>query len=239
MDDPLTQAKHAVVKLGSLLEDPDPGFICANPFGDRTAKYVARVHHVAGDPASRDDLLWLKEMLGPAYKPFAFLYILHDGMRLFVPTIARIKDEKVEDGGFEYIPLNQMRQSEQVIGQMLCDAIPDEELPEDAGELLAFVGVPMSGNLICIRTSGERRGELAELNHDCPPGGFGHPKVLADLLNLVRVGPEVFFVSAGGYTFYSDGQTEAQWRPLRYVADCRQLTADQIQSEPLPDWFPE
>src|SRR5262245_16448455 len=98
MDDPLTQAQVAVVKFDGMLEHPDPGFICANPFGDRAARYVARVQHFANPPASRNDLLWLKDVLGQCFKPFAYLYLLHDGMRLFVPRIARVKDPKAEDG---------------------------------------------------------------------------------------------------------------------------------------------
>jgi hypothetical protein len=107
-----------------------------------------------------------------------------------------------------------------------------------ADDLIAFATVPLSGNLICVRTGGDHRGDLVELNHDAPPGGFGLPTVLPDLLKLVYRAPELFFVAAGGYTFYSDGQTDAQWRPLRYVPNCNSLTSNQIAAEPLPAWFP-
>ena len=232
----LRGARYSVIKLNEFFEHPDPGFICANPFGNRRARYVARVRHVAGPPAARDDLLWLRSVLGPPYKPFAYLYTLHDGMRLFVPHIARFPSLPAEsDGGFACFPLAEVRQSQERLAKQYGSATTDDGTP--VAELLAFAEVPASGNLICIRSSGPRRGELAELNHDAPPGGFGLPPKLDYFLALLRGEPEFFFIATGGYTFYSDGRTDAQWRPIRYVEDCRALTSRQIGSEPLPDWL--
>ncbi len=140
------------------------------------------------------------------------------------------------DGGFMVFPLQMVRESRQMIREHYSHNRTPGGKPA-TGDLLAFATVPLSGNLICIRTAGEQRGEIVELNHDAPPGGFGHPKVLADLLNFLRLDPPFFFLTAGGYTFYSDGQTSAQWRPIRYVPDCRTLTPQQIADEPLPDWL--
>jgi len=231
----LEAAKFAVFKLADFFEHPDPGFICADPFGDRSARYVARVRHEPGEEARGEDLLWLQKELEPVHKPFLFPYFLHDGWQLFIPKIAR--GDSIHDGGLIIFPLEMVRQSREVIREHYSDCWMTDGRPATA-DLIAFATVPLSGNLICVRTAGARRGELAELNHDAPPGGFGIPIVLADLLTLVRKGPQFFFYLAGGYTFFSDGKTAAQWRALRYVPDCSTLTQGEIASEPLPEWFP-
>jgi hypothetical protein len=236
MEERVTDFEFAIVKLDAFFAHPDPGFICADPFGDPAARYVARVRHEPGGEAEGEDLLWLRNELGPLYKPFVYPYFLHDGWQLFIPKIAR--GDSVHDGGLIIFPLEMVRQSREVIREHYSDCrMIDGRPPTD--DLIAFATVPLSGNLICIGTAGAHRGELVELNHDAPPGGFGIPKKVADLLTLVRAGPGFFFYMAGGYTFYSDGKTHAQWRAVRYVADCSSLTQGEIASEPLPDWFPE
>jgi hypothetical protein len=226
----------AVICLDRLLKHPDPGFVCALPYEDPAKRFVARVRHFAGGEATREDLKWLRDALGDSWKELGVLYAMHDGALLFSPVIRRWNLKEGEDGGFRYFPVSELQDlSEARLGNLLELWGPEAQRPQD---VFPFAEVPLSANLIAVRSAGPERGTVVELNHDCPPGGFGLPTDLASLLVWVCMEPESFFRASGGYTFYADGETDAQWRPIGYFPDCRTLTAEQIASVPILDWWP-
>ncbi|HWE94164.1 MAG TPA: hypothetical protein VG269_09390 [Tepidisphaeraceae bacterium] len=225
----------SVLRLARLLDHPDPGFICV-PAGQRSGRrYLARVRHSATEPADIEDHRWLQSVMGIASEPFHALYALHNSALLFEPVIKRdLGAASGRDGGFRYFGLNELRNPEP---GRLAD-YPGQEFPPE--ELLAFAEIPHSANLICIwhvRDLSRSHVELVELNHDCPPGGFGVPKNLPELLLVLCEDPAFFLFMCGCYTRYQDGHSDTQWIPIRYVPDAGSLTPDLVANEPYPQWW--
>lgn len=173
--------------------------------------------------------------MGMASEPFHALYALHNSALLFEPVIKRdLGAASGRDGGFRYFGLDELRNPEP---GRLAD-YPGQEFPPE--ELLAFAEIPHSANLICIwhvRDLSRSHVELVELNHDCPPDGFGVPKNLPELLLVLCEDPAFFLFMCGCYTRYQDGLSETQWIPIRYVPDARSLTPELVANEPYPQWW--
>jgi hypothetical protein len=192
------------------IQAPSPAFLCSrcgDP--DGTPTFIAEVEHRVGESASVADLELLRQTLGPGCGQAFEFYSQHDGITLYC-------DKRSHAAGIRFFPIGDWPR----VTAEVRDDFRATGLDGMYGSLLegTVIGeVCNSGNFFLYQTSWRRRGRIYYLMHDPmyeKPPGF---RSLAGLLADIMADPAVFLNAMGCYTRFSDGETDMQWIPERFV----------------------
>ncbi|HEV8293376.1 MAG TPA: hypothetical protein VGP94_15675, partial [Tepidisphaeraceae bacterium] len=225
-----------LAELTNLLSHPAPGFICVPAGAEKNdRRFVARVRHIAANPASPAAIGLARHRGWPGEREFIEFYSRHNGVLLFAPIIPRrgLPAEVVaSDGGIRLFPIEEWwEKSDARIAEFFANGQSNPVLPRAAQHTVAIGEVPLSANLFALVVKGWRRGRIKRLDHDRSP--FTSDKLARsfdELLGLICQDPAQLLYRLGCYTRYSDEIGDTQWIPIHYVADVRDLSGGDIRA---------
>ncbi|MCE9522259.1 MAG: SMI1/KNR4 family protein [Alphaproteobacteria bacterium] len=197
---------------------PAPGFVCTPAGGRRDENFTARVAHLLGSPASAASIRWIGEKFGEMAAPFVQLYTKHDGFVLY-------RDMFSDAAGICVLPVREWKNAEESLAVQLSD-LGETGDPNCIKSGIAFAEVPHSSDYFIVPVEGPSRGKVFYANHD---GDGLYGDAFANSLDefIIRVcGDPIVLLNdvLGCYTRYSDGATELQWIPERYLPDIRSVS---------------
>jgi hypothetical protein len=196
-----------------LLADPAPGFVC-DGFGGRQT-FVAAVRHELNPQASREMLAHIPSV--PGQREAAEFYAQHNGMRLF-------EDVNQPDSGLVVFPIEDWPAAKaelQVTWQLWTKGLAWEP-PYGPEDVIPFAWQVGAANPLHWVVRGPLTGQIQWWpwtmmpTADDPPlaRGFG------EFFNMMATDPvRIIAHELGGYARFSDGKTQEDWFPVRYVPD--------------------
>lgn len=212
-------------KIKATLGHPAPGVVCyACGDDERREAYVAAVAHTAGcpeplpDDACVRDAVQVDATLGKIYSAF-------NGLHLFDAVVREPRSAELGVAeGFRLFRLDELTERTAETREQWLRDLSDwpEPLPYGPDDFVS-IGHPCgSWNYVHLVVRGPARGLLFWWPWTMPPESIDDATAgsTAELINALIDDPafvlnEVFCC----YSRYSDGETETQWIPSRYVSD--------------------
>ena len=151
----------SVVAFMAHICDTSPAFECYAS-GDRggSARFVARLSHNVGAPATSAALDQLKNWLGSHSIAFVDLYSKHNGAMLY-------QDSKGDAVGFWLYPIEAWEsQTEEMRSQFEAMGFSPDEQPAATADSVAFAEIPHSANYFTVKVSGPDIGKIFYADHD-------------------------------------------------------------------------
>ena len=170
--------------------------------------------------ANSADLATIDVMLGNIAPPFEELYRTHDGMLLYREAHRGVKNWfKTKAAGIEFFPIRQWKgKSNEMRSGLLDFGWEEGDIQEWISEGIAFAEICHSANYFIVVSKGPKAGQIHYIEHD----DYSDEPVAKNLevfLNRLIANPAAFLFDMGCFTRYSDGQTETQWIPKKYISD--------------------
>lgn len=189
------------------LAEPSPRFACfaAGTGNDDGRRIEIALTHVLNGPASSHALKRLRELVGAGHAELEQLYGVHDGLELYT--------QGGEGGGLLLLPISEwMPATTGFRDDFASSGRTDEDLYDFEKHGIVIGEPPYSGNVLILY-----QGRVHYADHD---GGDDTPLAdsLGELLDRVRREPAVFLYDLGCYARYSDGHSDIQWIPERYLS---------------------
>jgi hypothetical protein len=205
----------------SHLNDPMPGFRCY-ACGDRIKRptFLARVQNRVNPPAKARALSSIEKALGRVGGGFKRFFLKHDGVLLYEDTVLppRGNEEDRAAGVFFFPVADWPAMSQEMRSGLLAMGWSKKDLTDWLRDGIVFGEIPLSANYFVVKPTGRDAGKIYYADHD----SF-EPDPIADsfgeFLESIITDPATFLNRLGCYTRYSDGTTDTQWIPKRYVAD--------------------
>ena len=203
------------------LQDPSPGFYCFNCSDkSETADFLARVSHRVNPPAGMRARCLLKMHLAATFESMRSFYKKHDGVLMYVDSQLTIwSGGKFHDAGIAFFPVREWRRQTKRMRELLSwSGWGEESLSDWMRHGIVFGEIPHSSNYLVMQTVGADAGKVFYSEHE-----EHETDVLAisfdELLGKIIESPAEFLDRIGDFARYSDGKTDIQWIPKRYVAD--------------------
>jgi hypothetical protein len=196
---------------------PAPGFGCFSP-DDRqeTIRFYAPVRNLLHEHAYNDTLRQFAKWIEDPGDHFREFYSVIDGALLYV-------DSRRETQGLHICSLSEWKfHTNQMKKRYVRDI---DEFDGDIRFLTdshVFACVPHSGNYFTVISSGPNSGKIYYVDHD-DWNNEPFARSFNDFIIRIVDDPARFLMEIGCYARYSDGQTDTQWIPKRYVRDLRQI----------------
>ncbi len=179
----------------------NPRFVCKDAY--EVGELSVPLSNDVGAPASRLQLEQLRELAGPAFDTLAPLYEAFNGLGFHV---------NADTAGLFVAPIEQLAELNRDWREWFSDIAP-ADLYEFQRHGFAFATIVASANYFVVF-----RGRIYYSDHD---GGddavWGED--LERFFSRALSDPPRFLYEAGCYTRYSDGETDAQLIPERFVHD--------------------
>jgi hypothetical protein len=201
-------------RFDAHLRDPAPGFRCY-ACGDRSEKatLLARVKNVVGKPGLAKAVAAATKTCGAASPVLKRFVELHDGVLLY-------HDDKSDAAGVEFFKATEWEaRTEEMRESMTAMGFEEDDMPNWFHRGIVIGEIPHSANYFVIQPSGDEAGQLFYCDHD----DFKTEPMaesFEDLLSMIVKDPPGFLYQCGCFTRYSDGKTDIQWIPKKYVPDC-------------------
>lgn len=186
------------------LHEQESRFVCYPADPDSPERIEVPIRHAVGSPAESSHLAKLRGLLGEHSVEVEELYANHDGFELYVQSPDHIGLILLPIGEWE--PATRRFQEElEEWGRSLDDAFDFER------EGILFGEPAFSGNHFFLYN-----GAVFYSDHD----GGDDPLAPSfnGFLNRLIDDPAKFLYDLGCYARYSDGRTDTQWIPERYVS---------------------
>jgi len=195
----------SVDRFLSHLADLRPRFECEPAGPTQDTRIEVKLSHLLRPSADGLALTELRSLLSVPSPDVEALYGEHDGMDLYVQggTVALalypISTWRAATDSF--------RQGVESSGRVMDELYPFEREGIVVGE------PPQSGNVLMLY-----QGRMHYSDHD---GGDDTPiaENFGAFLGRLELDPPKFLYDLGCYARYSDGQSDRQWIPLRYLHD--------------------
>jgi hypothetical protein len=187
------------------LHERAPRFECSAAGEDRKRRISIEIAHRLSAPAAPQHIKLLTRTLGLHAPDLIALYARHDGLELYVQGLG--------SGALEFFPANQWERATRTFREELGAWGRDEEDMFDFEREGVIFGEPSaSGNSLFLYDGG-----VYYSDHD---GGDGAPlaPTFAAFLDRIVEDPAKLMLDLGCYARYSDGVTDTQWIPERYVS---------------------
>jgi hypothetical protein len=189
----------------SHLADLHPRFECEPAGPPRAIRIEVEISHRLGQPAKGAEIAELRRLLSGLRPEIEALYDVHDGMDLYIQggTV-----------GLALYPLSiwaaatkSFREDAAESGRLV------EELYDFEREGIVIGEPPHSGNVLMLY-----QGRVHYSDHD---GGDDTPlaETFGTFLQRIVADPPQFLLDLGCYARYSDGRSDIQWIPVRYLHD--------------------
>lgn len=195
----------SVTRFLAHLHEQDPRFICYAAGPDSPERIEVRIQHALGTPGQRSYLEKLRSLLGEHAVEVEELYAKHDGFDLYV--------QSPEHLGLVWLPISEWESATQRFKEELVDwgrSLDDAYDFEREG--VVFGEPAFSGNHLFLY-----KGAVYYSDHD---GGDDTPLAhsFSEFLERIVTDPADFLYDLGCYARYTDGETDRQWIPERYVS---------------------
>ena len=211
----------AIESFEALLAHPAPAFACYD-CGDPKEKesFVAPVSHIANAPANVTALARIPDVPGAdAARSF---FQSHDGGLLYTAKGSMAAQGGPEEG-IEIFPLHEWDARTQETVEFWNESeYLDNEMPYGRDDLIAIAHSRGASTYIHWVVRGPNAGKVYWWPTTMPPGANDPPlaKSFAEFIDIICTMPvhflnEMLFC----YTRFSDGKTDEQWIPKRYIAD--------------------
>lgn len=180
---------------------PNPRFVCKAPSG--LEEFEVPLANEAGQPASPQQLALLEQLAGPAFATLRPLYEAFDGLLLH---------HHGETAGLFVFPIEELAERNDEWRQWFT-ALDPSELYEFQRSGFAFATIVASGNYFVAH-----EGRIYYSGHDDGDDAVWGENVEAFFQRALS-DPAGFLTEAGCYTRYSDGVTDDQLIPERFLHD--------------------
>lgn len=206
-------------KLEAFCRQPGQRFECEGAGEHENEQYTAQIEHVLYSSAGLNELQFIREQLQDLAEPFISFYQRYDGAQLFCDTMS-------EAVGLSIAPVREWEQLRTFLLDWFID-FSDEDFgyytemnisEEDIKQAVVFAEVPHSGNYFTVVTTGRHRGRIFYFCHD----GMEYELYADNFDSFIRpilTDPANELLHLGCYTRYSDGKTDIQWIPRRFLTD--------------------
>jgi hypothetical protein len=189
------------------LSEVEGRFECAPAGNAKMNKREIRVRHEIGAAATASHLEQLRKLLGEHAAEVEALYSKHDGLELYG-----------QSGGGELIffPINQWEKATRGFRRELQESGRDADGAYEFELNGVVFGEPASsGNYLMLY-----QGAVYYADHD---GGDDTPLApcFEALLDRIVEDPAKFLNDLGCHARYSDGSSDTQWVPERYISGAR------------------
>jgi hypothetical protein len=195
----------SVDRFLSHLADLRPRFECEPAGPTRDTRIEVEISHLFHPSAERSALTELRRLLSVPSPDVEALYAVHDGMDLYVQG---------STVGLALYPISTWRAATDSFRQdiELSGRVEDELYPFER-EGIVVGAPPHSGNVFVLY-----QGRMHYSDHD---GGDDTPVAenFGAFLERLALDPPKLLYDLGCYARYSDGQSDRQWIPLRYLHD--------------------
>jgi len=201
----------------SHINDPAPGFRC-HAAGDKLERlrFLARVENILSGPGSADELSEIADFSGPPWMTLTRFVEEHDGIKLY-------HDTKSDAAGLEIYPTYDWRSRTLEMRESMTAIFFDApDTPNWISDGIAIGEIPQSANYFVLQLDGADSGKIFYANHD----DFTTEPIadsFEQFLQMIIGNPPGFMLARGCYTRYLDGETDTQWIPVEYIANCDEL----------------
>jgi hypothetical protein len=187
------------------LADRHPRFECEPAGPPQDIRTEVEISHRLRPPASRSAITELRRAMTPPNPEVEALYRVHDGMDLYVQG---------STVGLALYPISSwaaatksFREDAAASGGLV------HELYDFEREGIVIGEPPLSGNVLMLY-----QGRVHYSDHD---GGDDTPlaETFGAFLQGIVADPPQFLLDLGCYARYSDGRSDIQWIPMRYLHD--------------------
>jgi hypothetical protein len=207
----------------ALLAHPAPAFACFACGDDKESEaLIAPVTHVANPPADVTALGRIPDVPGAdAARRF---YGSHDGGLLYTAKGSMV-DQGGPEEGIEIFPLHEWAARTQETVDFWNDSeYADDEMPYARNDFIAIAHSRGASTYIHWVVRGPNVGNVYWWATTIPPGAADPPLAnsFEEFIDIICTKP-VYFLNdlLYCYTRFSDGKTDTQWIPKRYIADRR------------------
>lgn len=205
-------------KFEEFLSQPTPGFWCVASGDSSKPGFLATVTHEINPVPSPDELANLAGLPKQVSEQLEDFYKDKNGFTLYQDTLS-------EAAGIRVFRIDEWEEKATEMREWYED-LSEEEDPDSIMSGLVIGEVPQSGNYFVIPSHGPQIGKVFYVDHD---GWYEKP--FADtfaefLLRITEEPAQLLSEELGCYTRYSDGKTDTQWIPNRYVTGAPNTTRE-------------
>ncbi len=200
------------------LRDSSPGFHCYESGSSKSedVKFLARVKNRIGSPGSAKTITTVRKLVGDHVNSLIRFVELHDGVLLYA-------DNKSDAVGVEFFKVATWRKHTKEMKESMIDmGFDDSEMPEWFSSGIVFAEIPHSANYFVLQIHGKEAGKVFYCDHDDFVTDAIAP-TFEKFLQMIIKDPPSFLYKCGCYTRYSDGKTDVQWIPKKYVPNCKSI----------------
>jgi hypothetical protein len=201
------------------LSDPSPAFWCY-ACGDHAEKptLLARLQNRVGLPAKPRTVASIEKRLGRAANQIKQFYAKHDGVLMYEDMhLSPGVPEEERTAGIYFFPVAQWNaMSREMRSSLKAMGWSRKEMTDWLLRGIAFAELPMSANFFVIQPQDKAAGKIYYAAHDSfvadPIAGCFN-----EFLDKIVRNPPRFLNRLGCYARYSDGKSDTQWIPTKYV----------------------
>lgn len=204
----------SIDNLKTLLERNGQRFIC-KPAGGRTGPngsvFEAAIKHETLPAIEKSELDDLAKKYGKKIDIFELLSS-YASVRLFIDPVS-------DDSAFYICHPDEWAELKAELTEWfegLDDNEAKELIPDWVESAVVFGEIPGSGNYYLMPLKGDESGKVYEFEHD----GFEFIKIgnnFQEFLDYICTVTDGLIDNIGSHTRYSDGVTDIQWLPQRYI----------------------
>ncbi len=178
--------------------------------------YLAPIEHELGKPATKEELRFLKYLLGTHADPFRDLFARHNGFALYCePKSKIIRDSQTKAIGVAIFSIRSWKRATNAMKKRIQPFAQRD--PYNAILGIAFGKVPHSGNFSVILTNPPHAGKIA-YTHDDGSYVTLFANSLGGFIKRVTTSPiKLLRKDFGGYFSLSDGTTIEKWLPEKAI----------------------
>lgn len=201
-----------------FLSQPSPGFWCVAAGDSSKPSILAKVTHEINPPPSLDELAILAGLPKQVSEQFEDFYREKNGFTLYQDTLS-------EAAGVRVFRISEWAEKATEMREWYEDLFQEED-PDSIIVGLVIGEVPQSGNYFVMSLCEPRIGKVFYVVHD-----DWYEKPFANnfaefLIRIIEEPAQLLSEELGCYTRYSDGKTDTQWIPERYVPDTSTATRE-------------
>lgn len=199
-------------KLTSLLDTNNQKFLCSST-SNESQEFTAHIFHEVTPPLNTPQIEELKNAVGDIGQLFE-LFGSYSSVRLYCDSMS-------DTSAYYIAHPNDWSELASEMNEWLSDLTEEEEseILEDWTENALVIGeIPSSGNYFLLATDGEQKGKIYSFEHD----GFEFIEIAKDVeqfINQLCTINDELLDDIMCYSRYSDGETDTQWIPKKYITD--------------------
>ena len=197
--------------LFNRINDPRPAFICVPAGGESDQRREIKLAHTVfpGADAKRLNLLtrW-NHVVSDEMRQF---YARANGMVLFR------QGDAMHLAGLQLFGVHAFEAQTENVRENYDFIFKGGYLPFGIGDFICIAAVPCSAHRLLLIVKGEHRGRIFQMDYD-PSYDPDRPfaENFSDFLEIIAGDPAALLSRFGGYTRYTDHQTDIQWYPIEY-----------------------